>query len=89
MALEFDFSDGQEDTRAQKTIANLMRYNLKRTIYNLLKALKQVPRSTLANPLLRGHWDMWEVFEGLVQELQEVKGALDDDKTVTEQEIYK
>ncbi|XP_050705146.1 tigger transposable element-derived protein 7-like [Eriocheir sinensis] len=68
---------GEEgDTRAQRTIANLKRYNLKTAIYNLENAWKQVPPSTLANawnPLLRGHEDMREVFEGFDREVREVK----------------
>ncbi|XP_050705036.1 tigger transposable element-derived protein 7-like [Eriocheir sinensis] len=68
---------GEEgDTRAQRTIANLKRYNLKTAIYNLENAWKQVPPSTTANawnPLLRGHEDMREVFEGFDREVREVK----------------
>lgn len=49
-----------------------------------------LPTSALANawnPLLRGHEDMREVFEGFDREVREVKEALGDYETVTEEDV--
>lgn len=78
--------------QTQKTIANLKRYDLKTVIYNLEKAWKQVPPSTLTNawnPLLQVHEDMREVFGRFDQGAREVNEALGDDEAVTEEDILK
>ena len=49
--------DEVEDTRGQRTLENLRRYNIKSAIFNVSSAWKEISQATLANawnPLLRG-----------------------------------
>ena len=81
--------DEEEDTRRQRTLANLKAYNLKSAIFNIFSAWKDITQSTLMNawnPLLKGMEDVTGDFTGFeVKDFKAVlhgsgeSGPIDDD----------
>ena len=83
--------DEEEDTRAQRTLSNLKRFNLKTAIYSLDKAWRQLAPSVLANawnPLLKGQGEIFDVFEGFESDVREMTVALEDVGEATEVDVH-